>query len=78
MKRLIRKIQMWWWKKHNPEKYCTEYWRDVAKRLTEGCKRATMSMAALAKAMKEYNDITAEEERNLNGNQEDSGHNILD
>lgn len=58
MKKLIRKIQLWWWKKHNPEKYCEEYWKDVAKRFSESFNRATASMAALTKALKEYNDKT--------------------
>ena len=56
MKKLIRKIKMWWWKKHNPEKYYAEYWSDAAKRFSESLNRATASMAALAKALSETNN----------------------
>lgn len=58
MKKLIRKIKMWWWKKHNPEKYYEEYWSDFAKRLREGCDRFMVSTAALAKALNEQKDKT--------------------
>lgn len=56
MKKLIRKIQMWWWKKHNPERYFEEYWSDFAKRFADGCKRATLSLAALTKVLNEQKD----------------------
>lgn len=58
MKKLIRKTQLWWWKKHNPEKYCEEYWKDAAKRFSEGLNRATTSFAALSKALSEINNNT--------------------
>lgn len=67
MKKLIRKIRMRWWKKHNPEKYYEEYWRGIAKHFTESTTRATASMAALARVLKEYNDKTTGEGQNLNG-----------
>lgn len=56
MKKLIRKIKMWWWKKHNPEKYYAEYWKDVANRFCESVNRATASMAALTTALREANN----------------------
>ena len=56
MKKLIRKIKMWWWKKHNPEKYYEEYWSDFAKRFTDSCNRATASLAAFANALSKYNN----------------------
>lgn len=56
MKKLIYKIKMWWWKKHNPEKYYEEYWKNCAKRYSEILNRAMQSMTACANAFKEYND----------------------
>ena len=55
---MIRKIKMWWWKKHNPEKYYAEYWNDVAKRFSENLNRATASMAAFVKAFGVTNNNT--------------------
>ena len=58
MKKIIRKIKMWYWKHTDPDRYYRELYDDVFQRFGEGIERLKTQCAAFSAAAYKFGERT--------------------